>query len=398
MRSYFSIKALSLALLSFAHAQDLSEDLAGAIADYNSLSLFRSLLSAAPQVLTETLSSKDTNVTVLVPTNDAIKGYLKASGISDVTELNQTTLQTFFSYHIMVASLSSTDFDESRGLSVPTLLKSESFNNRTAGPQIQSQFGDNADGQVIFASRVQKGKRADGNASGPTVNLRAGEEQNIKMTAVDGSWGAKNASRFQIVDKVLLPPISCSNTVKAANDKRLDGLNAALIKAGLWPALDALKNVTCLAPSTQAFKDAGSPDVKLSKEALGGALLAHTLDEVTYSNYLRDGQVIGTLNKTEVRVSIIGDNIYFNNAKIIEPNVLTNNGLIHILDSVIEAGGKPSETSTGTSTAETASATSSVTQSTSSSATVSPDKGNSGSRLSSGLWTLSVLVAARAIF
>jgi uncharacterized surface protein with fasciclin (FAS1) repeats len=57
---------------------------------------------------------------------------------------------------------------------------------------------------------------------------------------------------------------------------------------------------------------------------------AHTLDEVTYSNYLRDGQVIGTLNKTEVRVRIIDDEIYFNNAKVIEANVLTNNGLIHM--------------------------------------------------------------------
>ncbi|KAF5642012.1 transforming growth factor-beta-induced ig-h3 [Fusarium sp. NRRL 52700] len=385
MRSF--IKAVSFALLSIASAQDVSESLASAIADYDSLSLFRSLLGAAPQVLAETLSSQGSNVTILIPTDTAIKNYLKDSSISDVTELNQTMLQVFFSYHSMAASLSSIDFDESRGLSVPTLLKSEEFNNRTAGPQIQSQFGNNADGQVVFASRERKGKRADGDISGAIVNLRAGEEQNIKMTAIDGSWGQKNASRFQIVDKVLLPPLSCSKTVEAANDKRLTALNGALIKAGLWPALDASKNVTCLAPSTQAFKDAGSPDVELSKEDLSGALLAHTLNEVTYSNYLRDGQVIGTLNKTEVRVRIIDNDIFFNNAKVIEANVLTNNGLIHILDSVIQADGKPSETSTGTSTAETASATSSGSEPTSSSATVSPDNGNSAlvTAASSGL-------------
>ncbi|VTT55156.1 unnamed protein product [Fusarium fujikuroi] len=392
MRSSFSIKAAGFAFLSLVNAQDVSENLAGAIADYDSLSLFRSLLSAAPQVLAETLSSQGSNVTILIPTDNAIKSYLKDSSISDVTELNQTMLQVFFSYHSMAASLSSTDFSASRGLSVPTLLKSEEFNNRTAGPQIQSQFGNNADGQVVFASRVQKGKRADGDISGAVVNLRAGEEQNIKMTAVDGSWGEKNASRFQIVDKVLLPPLSCSQTVKAADDKRLTALNGALIKAGLWPALDASKNVTCLAPSTQAFKDAGSPDVELSKEDLGGALLAHTLNEVTYSNYLRDGQVIGTLNKTEVRVRIINDDIFFNNAKVIEANVLTNNGLIHMrsLDSVIQAGGKPSETSTGTSSAETASATSSGSAAASSAATVSPDNGNSvqGPEPCFGLWTI----------
>ncbi|KAG6986966.1 hypothetical protein FocnCong_v003637 [Fusarium oxysporum f. sp. conglutinans] len=127
------------------------------------------------------------------------------------------------------------------------------------------------------------------------------------------------------------------------------------------------------------------------------SLRAHTLNEVTYSNYLRDGQVIGTLNKTEVRVRIIDNDIFFNNAKVIEANVLTNNGLIHILDSVIQAGGKPSETSTGTSTAETASATSSGSQTTSSSATVSPDNGNSAGRLSIDIRILGVLVAAYAI-
>lgn len=39
---------------------------------------------------------------------------------------------------------------------------------------------------------------------------------------------------------------------------------------------------------------------------------------------------IGTLNGTTVRVSFQGDDIYFNNAKVIKANVLTNNGLIHM--------------------------------------------------------------------
>ncbi|KAG5655301.1 hypothetical protein KAF25_010453 [Fusarium avenaceum] len=376
------LKALSLAFLSIANTQTLPEDLATAIANYSSLSLFRSLIVTAPQALSQSLSDKSSNITVLIPTDDAIKSYLKDSGVSDVTELNQTDLQVFFSYHILSASLASSDFDNPRGLSVPTMLDDSQFNNRSAGPQIQSQFGEDAGGQVVFASKEEKiGKRANEDFTGPTVSLRAGLAQNVKMTAVDGSWGAKNVNSFQVVDKVLQPPRSCSTTVHTVKDSRLDGLNGALIKAELWPALDASRNVTCLAPSTQAFKDAGSPDVALSKQDLAGALLAHTLNEVTYSNYLRDGQVVGTLNNTEVRVSIRGDDIFFNNAKVIEANVLTNNGLIHILDAVIQDGGKPSSTSTGTATKETAGATSSNAETTPTSSTVSPDQGNSGSRM-----------------
>ena len=36
----------------------------------------------------------------------------------------------------------------------------------------------------------------------------------------------------------------------------------------------------------------------------------------------------------------MGDDIYFNDAKLISPNVLTNNGLIHVLDKVMTPNGK----------------------------------------------------------
>jgi hypothetical protein len=196
------IKALSLIFLSFTYAQTLPEDLANAIANYSSLSIFRSLIGTAPQALSQSLSDKSSNITVLIPTDDAINSYLKDSGVSDVTELNQTDIQVFFSYHILSASLASSDFDNPRGLSVPTMLDDSQFNNRSAGPQIQSQFGEDAGGQVVFASKEEKiGKRADGDLTGATVNLRAGLAQNVKMTAVDGSWGAENVNSFQIVDK-----------------------------------------------------------------------------------------------------------------------------------------------------------------------------------------------------
>ncbi|KAF4968555.1 hypothetical protein FSARC_4070 [Fusarium sarcochroum] len=402
MRSTVSTKIASLGLLALANAQTLPEDLTGAIANYSSLSLFRNLLGASPQLLSSSLSDKKSNVTVLIPTNDALNSYLKDSGVSDVTELSQEDVQVFFKYHVLSASLVSADFDGPRGLSVPTLLDDSQYNNRTTGPQIESQFGDKAVGQVVFASKEDRDdnrddKRATKDIDGPTVNLRAGLAQNVKMTAVDGSWGTKNVNTFQVVDKVLIPPRPCSTTVQTVKDSRLTALDKALIKTDMWPALDTSRNVTCLAPSTQAFKDAGNPDMKLSKQDLTGALLAHTLNEVTYSNYLRDGQVIGTLNKTEVRVSIQGDDIYFNNAKVIEANVLTNNGLIHILDSVIEADGKPSGTSSATS--ETASATSSeAAEATSTSDTVSPDKGNSASALSVGFPVLIAFVAGIAMF
>ncbi|KAL2671549.1 hypothetical protein Neosp_014139 [[Neocosmospora] mangrovei] len=390
MRSSLCQAAAGFALLSLVGAQSLPEELSDAISDFPTLSLFRSLIGAAPQGLTKSFSEKSTDITVLVPTNDAIEKYLKDAGVTDVTALNEDDIQVFFSYHIMAASLQSSDFDDPKGKTVPTLLQSEEFNNRTAGPDLVQDFGKQATGQVVFASKVdqsdKKEKRQD--IKGDEVNLRSGLAQDVKMTAVDGKWGPKGANTFQVVNSVLLPPRPCSVTVRTvtAKDDRLEGLDKALNATGLWPALDHSKNVTCLAPSTKAFEDAG----ELSKEELTGALLAHTLDEVTYTDYLTDGMVIGTLNKTTVRVFIKGDDIYFNNAKVIKANVLTNNGLIHMLDQVIQSSGEPSSSAKGVSPSETSSTTESSSTTTETGAAQST---NAASTLSFGYAGAIALIA-----
>ncbi|KAF5013134.1 hypothetical protein FDECE_854 [Fusarium decemcellulare] len=361
MRASLSHAATGLALFALANAQSLPEELSSAIADYSTLSLFRSLLDAAPEALKQSFSEKSTDITVLIPTDDAINTYLSDSGASDISDLNEDDMETFFSYHIMVSSLKASDFEEPQGMTIPTLLKKVEFNNRSAGADLTTQFGKDAGGQVLFASPPsasgKKVKRA-GEFSGPNVNLRAGLAQDVKMTAVDGSWGPKKANTYQIVDSVLLPPRKCSTTVRSIKDTRLSALDTALNKTQLWPALDHSPNVTCLAPSTQGFKNAGDPQINMDTGDLRQALLAHTLTQVTYTDHLTDGMVLGTLNDTTVRISIKKNEIYFNNAKVVKANVLTNNGLIHILDSVIEPSDEPSTTANSKAPSDTSTETS----------------------------------------
>ncbi len=45
--------------------------------------------------------------------------------------------------------------------------------------------------------------------------------------------------------------------------------------------------------------------------------------------------VIPSLGKMNITVTLQGNDIYFNDAKVIQPNVLTNNGVIHVLDKVM---------------------------------------------------------------
>ena len=192
--------AAIVALSALTGAQSPGKELQSALQPYSSLSTFRSLLDAAPNSLDAVVSDR-TNITVLIPTDDAIADYLNKTGITDLTKITSNELQNFLSYHTLTASLQGSDFSD-RGETVPTLLKDEKFNNRTAGEFLQQAFGKDATGQVLFATKegdsVSKRKRQD---AGAKVQLRAGLAEDAEMTAVDGAWGPNNGSTFQIVNK-----------------------------------------------------------------------------------------------------------------------------------------------------------------------------------------------------
>ncbi|ORY65451.1 uncharacterized protein BCR38DRAFT_523901 [Pseudomassariella vexata] len=110
------------------------------------------------------------------------------------------------------------------------------------------------------------------------------------------------------------------------------------------------------APNSQAFAAAGNPDQNLDRDQLKNALLFHTLPFPAYSNFLEDGQEIVSLANMTVRVSMRNGETYFNDARLVSPNVLTNNRLIHVLDRVMSplndpAAAAPTGSETGTATA-----------------------------------------------
>jgi transforming growth factor-beta-induced protein len=80
--------------------------------------------------------------------------------------------------------------------------------------------------------------------------------------------------------------------------------------------------VTCLAPNTNAFAAAGNPQTALEQSKLQQALLFHTLPQPLYSNYLVDGQEIMSAANLTVRITVNDSGIWFNDAKVISPNVL----------------------------------------------------------------------------
>ena|SRR5438045_2538637 len=114
----------------------------------------------------------------------------------------------------------------------------------------------------------------------------------------------------------------------------LGTLQQALVRTNLTDVLNSFPNVTCLAPNNVAFSSAGSPDENLDPNALADALKFHTIAGALYSPLVHDGDLFTAVNGLKIKVTLRAGAIYFNDAKVLQSNVITNNGVIHILDKV----------------------------------------------------------------
>ncbi|TDZ27278.1 Periostin [Colletotrichum spinosum] len=320
--------------------QTASQTLVDALSNYTELSNFRDIIQSFPAVIE---ANSDRGATLPVPTNDALNSFVKQNNATDVSQIPVARLQSIFRYHTLDAALSSSNLTAERGLTVPTKLVDALYNLREPGPAILGQFGAEAKGQVLYFAKDNinpaKVRVRQAAGTGEKLSLRAGLGQTAELTGIDGQW---DGGYFQAIDTVLEVPGVCSTTIRKLSDS-LSSLDSALTKVSLWKDLDRKPNITCLGPNTASFNAAANPEKNLNASALTEALLLHTLPEVAYSNFLADGQEFTSLGNVTVRVTIKGDDIWFNDAKVVSPNVLTNNGLIHVLDRVMTAEGRPDD-------------------------------------------------------
>jgi transforming growth factor-beta-induced protein len=114
----------------------------------------------------------------------------------------------------------------------------------------------------------------------------------------------------------------------------LSSLQNALVRTNLTDVLNNFANVTCLAPTNLAFSSAGSPEVNLNVSVLANALKFHTIAGAQYTTLVKDGLILTAVNGDKIQVGLRGGKLYFNDAMVLQSNVITNNGVIHVLDKV----------------------------------------------------------------
>ena len=144
-----------------------------------------------------------------------------------------------------------------------------------------------------------------------------------------------------VIDAVLLPPAPTPTTVVdvIVNSADHDTLEAAVIAAGLVETLSGDGPFTVFAPTDAAFAalPAGTIETLLADPtgALTQILLYHVVGAQALSTDLTDGQTVATLQGQTVTVTINAEGVFINNAQVTVADIVTSNGVIHVIDAVL---------------------------------------------------------------
>ncbi|MFO7724945.1 MAG: fasciclin domain-containing protein [Oceanipulchritudo sp.] len=265
---------------------------------------FSSLVTALTTAgLVEPLSGEGP-FTVFAPTNEAFE-QLDPDTLNDLltNEESLPALTDILTYHVVPGRLTSGDL----GLDLGSILRGESL----------SGFATTLGGSDLRIDVTPFGILLDGSTMVTTADI-------------EGSNGV-----IHVIDSVLIPP---ADIVDTATEAGFSTLVAAVQAAGLEDALRGDGPFTVFAPTDEAFAALGEETLNSlldDPETLADILLYHVVDSDIYASEVAPGQVEmfngdpATIALTDTGVLTIED------ANIIATDVVSSNGVIHVIDTVI---------------------------------------------------------------
>lgn len=304
------VTALALAAIAAtAYAQEQSGGLVEILSNQTELSNLTNYLNGFPDFLEELSQLQE--VTLLAPSNEAFEQFLNSSAGSALAEgADESLIRGILRYHVLngtYESFNGTEF-------IPTALEPPQYTNVTGGQRVQVVAGE--DGEATFYS----GLVSASNSTGEPLNFTGGV--------------------VHIIDAVLIVPQNVSATAIESN---LTYVVGALTQAELADTVDNLQDVTIFVPDNGAFEGIGNLIGNLTDEELSEILRYHVVNgTVAYSSDL-ENTTLTTLNGEEITISIIDDEVFVNSAKVTTPDVLVANGVVHIIDSVLNPNNATAE-------------------------------------------------------
>jgi len=261
-------------------------------------------------------SNNDT-YTIFAPSNDAFTPQVLAllPTISDVNDI--------FLYHILNGSYPTSNFQQGPNI-VDTLANNNTLLKWSGGAGLPLDVYKNSSGSNL------KLFSGFGNATVTTPDIKA-----------------KNGIIY-LIDSILSYPQSPSATIKSNTsvDPKLEQFYGALYRLDLLNSLDSSNGLTIFAPNDEAF--AGIDMLSMSNDSLSSLLKYHIVNNVYYSTNISNIShpvTVSTWNNTALNLTQSDgsadstDSFGLTNgtadAKVVLANVLTNNGVIHVIDKVL---------------------------------------------------------------
>ena len=181
------------------------------------------------------------------------------------------------------------------------------------------------------------------NGSDITVTINNGVFINGTSQVIVADIAASNGV-VHVVNEVLssTPVLQYTIWDVIQNSPDHNTLEAVVGLAGLDGALDSPGAFTVFAPTDAAFALVPQPiiDALIADPTgiLTFILTYHVVPSVALSTDLSDGMVITTLSGVDVNVSIINGSVFINHAQVIVADIVTDNGVVHVIDAVIAPG------------------------------------------------------------
>ncbi|KAI1002094.1 hypothetical protein K3495_g6111 [Podosphaera aphanis] len=256
------------------------------------------LASFYPESVTNPSNSK--NFTILAPSDSAISSFLVSIGVDN---LPPEIWSKLLSYHTLDGLYPTSAFNKTP-IFPHTLLNDPFLTSLSDGQRVKIASGES---NITITS----GLLAHSHVLAQNINMTNG--------------------LIHIIDRVLTIPTSISETALATN---LSSFASALATTNLTDNLDNRPNITIFAPSNTAFDAISSLASNLTEDELKNILSNHVVDGITYSSELKD-EKLKNLNGSTLRVKEKNNTLRVQSAELEITDVLVENGVLHVIDSVI---------------------------------------------------------------
>ncbi|CZR66342.1 uncharacterized protein PAC_16243 [Phialocephala subalpina] len=273
----------------------------------SNLSSFYTLL----QKYSFTLPTLPDGATVLAPNNDAFDNLSVAKYVNALKIGYVDTIYNLFVYHVIQGTHLTTQMP----LGVPTFLQSMltsgGYTNVLGGQNVE--YVEESGNVAVFVSAL--GARS------------AIVQSDLAFTSSSGG------GVVQVIDKILIPPFNLTYTLQAFN---LTSFEGATYAAQSIDDFFYTPNVTMFVPANSAFQALGPAISLMNSTKLATVLDYHLIDgAVLYSTYLTDGAKLTTKQGLNVTITHSNNNVYINSAKLITSDILIMNGVLHVIDNVL---------------------------------------------------------------